>query len=120
MSVAAANARKFYEQVVAERRVFTFVDDGSYLVFKIGGAEVIPFWSHRSHLDSVQEFDPKFLSYEPDEISLEDFLAKTLPQLDREKIRVGVNWSGSRLTGYDLTVDELKRNLNYWIANPSS
>ena len=48
MSVAATQASKFYEQVIAEGRVFTVDDGEGYLVFPIGEIEVVPFWSSRS------------------------------------------------------------------------
>jgi hypothetical protein len=37
MSIAAAQASTFYEQVAREGVVFTFADDGSLLVFPNGG-----------------------------------------------------------------------------------
>jgi len=43
MSIAAAQASKFYEQVVRERAVFTLTEDGSFLVFPMVGREVVPF-----------------------------------------------------------------------------
>ena len=119
MSVAAAQAQKFYEQVAADRRVFTFLSEGSFLVFPVGGAEVVPFWSSASRLQRVQEFHAKYRAYETDEIPLADFLEKTLPLLETERIHVGANWSGERLTGYDLTVADLRRNLDYWLAKQS-
>ena len=46
-------------------------------------------------------------------MSLSDFLAKTLPDLEAGGLRVGVNWSGKRLTGFDLTVADLQANLEH-------
>src|SRR5688500_2672739 len=86
VSVASTQAQKFYEQVAAERRVFTFLDAGSFLVFPVGGAEVVPFWSNSSRMERVQEFHAKYRAYETDEIALADFLEKTLPQLESERI----------------------------------
>ena len=119
MTIAAAQAQKFYQQVTADQHVFTFLADDSYLVFKVGDAEVVPFWSSRSRLDRVQTLHPKYRNYMVDEISLDQFLTKTLSQFREEQIRVGVNWSGRRLTGYDLTADDLERNLKYWLAKAS-
>jgi hypothetical protein len=36
------------------------------------------------------------------EIKLADFLERWLPALERDGLRVGVNWSGPRAVGYDL------------------
>ena len=119
VSVASAQAQEFYKQVAAERRAFTFLDAGSFLVFPVGGGEVVPFWSSSSRLLRVQESHARYLAYETEEIALADFLEKTLPQLEAERSNVGVNWSGERLTGYNLTVADLRRNLDYWLAKQS-
>lgn len=116
MSFAAAQAGKFYQQVTTARRVFTFCDDGAYLVFPVDGASVVPFWSSRSRIDRVQALHPKYRSFQGIEIELADFLNNTLVQLGEEQIRIGVNWSGAKLVGYDQSVQELRRNLDYWIA----
>ena len=116
MTIAAAQAQQFYEQVATDGRVFTFLEDDSYLVFRISDMDVIPFWSSRSRLDEVQNTHAKYRKYLADEISLDAFLTKTLPQLRDEQIRIGVNWSGQRLTGYDLSADELEKNLKSRIS----
>lgn len=114
MSISAAQSSEFYEQVVRERRVFTFLEDGSFLVHPVEGREVVPFWSSRSRLERVQRAHPKFRGYELDETALDAFLTRTLPDLAAENIHVAINWSGARLTGYDVAVAELVRNLDYW------
>jgi hypothetical protein len=116
MSIAAAQASKFYEQVVAEGRVFTFADADSFLVFPVHGVDVVPFWSSRSRLRAVRKSHPKYRAFTEDEIALERFLSDTLTLLEQENIRVGVNWSGKRLVGYDITPTDLRRNLAHWQA----
>jgi hypothetical protein len=54
-----------------------------------------------------------------DQIPLTDFISKTLPQLEAESISIGLNWSGERLTGYDINVADLLRNLDYWVSKDS-
>jgi hypothetical protein len=114
MSIAAAHANQFYEQVVRERAVFSFTDDGSLLVYPVKDREVVPFWSSRARLDRVQREHPKYRNYVCKEIPLSEFLEETLPTLAREHIAAGINWSGPGLTGYDITVADLLRNLEYW------
>jgi hypothetical protein len=111
MSVAAAQASAFYEQVVAAGSVFTFVEDGSYLVFPVNGKDVVPFWSSRSRIETVQRAHPRYAAYAISEESLKQFLEKTLDQLEEENINVGVNWSGERSTGYDISAADVKRNI---------
>ncbi len=114
MTIAAAQANAFYEEVAREGRLFTFTGDGEFLVFRINDVDVIPFWSKRSRAVKVQETHPKYRQYEIDETSILDFYEKTLPLLKEERISVGVNWSGKKLTGYDVPVSQLKENLDYW------
>lgn len=114
MSVAAAQASQFYEQVVREGAVFTFTHEGSLLVFPVGDREVVPFWSSSARLDKIQREHPKYRKYARKEIPLTEFLEKALPALARGRISVGVNWSGAGLTGYDIPVSDLLRNLEYW------
>ncbi|MEQ4210148.1 DUF2750 domain-containing protein, partial [Actinopolymorpha sp. B9G3] len=49
---------------------------------------------------------------EPVEISGQDWLDKWLPNLEKDGLRIGLNWSGARATGYDLTVADVLRNLD--------
>lgn len=115
MSTAALHASKFYEQVVSDDKVFTFDDGDGYSVFRVNGEDVIPFWSSRTRLEKIKKAHLKYAKQEIAEEPFPVFMSDTLPLLEKEGIRVGVNWSGQRLTGYDITVAELRRNLQYWI-----
>jgi hypothetical protein len=115
MSIAAAQASKFYEQCVKEARVFTVLDEDNFLVFKIGDKDVIPFWSSRSRVQKTQSVHPKYANYVISEISLSEFLNKTLLLLEEQRINVGVNWSGARLVGYDVSAAELRNNIDFWV-----
>jgi hypothetical protein len=114
MSVAAAQASKFYEQVVVDGKVFTFMDDDSFLVFRKNDKEVIPFWSSRTRLEKIAKMHPKYSSSVIFEFSLAEFMNKTLLQLEEENICIGVNWSGPRLVGYNIPISELRTNIAYW------
>jgi hypothetical protein len=65
----------------------------------------------------VQELHPKYAAYAIEEISLSAFLAKTLPLLAEDGVRVGVNWSGARLSGYDVSVDDVRRNISHHVEH---
>lgn len=116
MSHAALQASAFYKEVASSGRVFTVIEDGSFLVFPHKDGEVVPFWSSRARVERVQKLHPKYRAHDCDEIPLEVFLDRTLEQLQHDGIRVGVNWSGKRLTGYDLAVPDLLKNLEYWMT----
>ena len=116
MSIAAAQASAFYEQAAKHGSVFTFLEDGNFLVFSIRGQDVVPFWSSRSRMAKVQAVHPKYARYAVEEIPLAQFLGETLGLMEAEGIHIGVNWSGKRLVGYDVPVAEVRRNLGHRLS----
>ncbi|MCY3022231.1 MAG: DUF2750 domain-containing protein [Planctomycetota bacterium] len=115
MSIAAAQAAKFYEQVAREGKVFTFQDELGHLVFRGTEGDAVPFWSSRSRLETIQKRIPRYRKFRIVEEALAHFLDETMSMLARENVHVGVNWSGATLKGYDISVDDLRRNIGYWI-----
>ena len=115
MSAASSQASAFYEQVARGGAVFTFTAEGDYLVFPVRGKEVVPFWSSRSRMLNVQKEHPKYAGYSISEESLADFLGSTMALFDKERICIGVNWSGAKLVGYDIEPEDLRRNIAYWV-----
>lgn len=114
MSTAAAQYDKFREQVVVEERVFTFTDGGELLVYPVRTGETVPFWSSRTRLETIQRRLPKYRQWQITEISLGEFWRR-LDQLERERVQVGMNWSGDNLTGYNVAVADLRTGLQYWM-----
>jgi hypothetical protein len=114
VTLAAAHYDKFKEQIVAEGVVFTFVESYEYLVLQVDGHEVIPFWSSRSRMEKVQAEHPKYRGFDIKEMHLTEFV-DWLPKLGEGGIRIGTNWSGKRLTGYDVEAKDLLAGLQYWI-----
>ena len=112
MSIAAAQHDKFMTQVAQERRVFSFTDQGQLLIYPTGRGNVIPFWSSRSRLVAIQKRSAKYRQWTITELSLEEFRTR-LAQLEREQLLVGVNWSGSELTGYNVPVSQLRASLDH-------
>ena len=119
MSIAAAAYARFREQVVEEGRAFTLLDDGNYLVFPVSGQEVIPFWSSRSRVEKVQQMHANLRAFAITQLSLAEFL-ELLPKLEADRVRVGANWSGKRLTGYDVEVRDVQAGLQYWLDKRQS
>jgi len=112
MSIAAPQYDKFREQVVADERAFTFTDRGELLVYPVRAGETVPFWSSRSRLETIQRRLPKYQQWQITEFTLQEFWRR-LDQLEREGIQVGVNWSGAKLTGYNVSVQSLKAALRH-------
>ena len=112
MSIAAAQHDKFMTQVAQERRVFSFTDEGQLLIYPTARGDVIPFWSSRGRLVAIQKRSAKYQQWAITELSLEEFQTR-LAQLERERLLVGVNWSGSELTGYNVPVSQLRASLEH-------
>ena len=115
MSIAAAQYAKFLEQAVSEGRVFTFTQSDEYLVFRVHDREVIPFWSSRSRMEKTQEEHTKYQKYLIAEMKLDEF-TNWLPKLGEDRISIGVNWSGKKLTGYDIEAGSLLEGLRHQIT----
>ena len=112
MSVAAAQARAFYEEAVREDSVWAVRDgEGFPAPLTPDGRRAMPFWSLRTRAQSVIARVPAYGVLVPVELPLAEFRARWLPGLQRDGIRVGVNWSGPFSTGYDLTAREVENLL---------
>lgn len=112
MSVVAAQADAFYSEVLAGERVYGIRDDGGFPAPKNGsGARAMPFRSKSSRAERVIATVPAYAGMQMVEIELGQWLDKWLPGLERDGQHVGLNWSGETAVGYDLSVEDLLRNL---------
>lgn len=112
MSISAAQYAKFNSEVAETGKAYTFTAKDELLIYPVRGQDVVPFWSSRSRLEKIQSVHPKYQRYEIAEYSLPEFKS-WLIQLEEENIHVGVNWSGERLTGYNVAVPELRAALEH-------
>jgi hypothetical protein len=67
----------------------------------------MPFWSLRSRAEKVITTVPAYEGFELVELTLAEFRSRWLPGLERDGLRVGLNWSGPRATGYDVHPSEV-------------
>ena len=58
---------------------------------------------------------PEYAHYTIHEKTFSEFYEQTLPWLEEQRIHIGVNWSGERLRGYDVSVSDLRASLEYWM-----
>ena len=114
MGTAALQYDKFKQQVAEEGKVFTFTSEGEYLVFPVRGKEVSPFWSSRRRMVTVQKSHQQYQRYEITEMGRDEFI-QWFPQLAKEGIHIGTNWSGKRLVGYDVSTQDLQAGIEYWM-----
>lgn len=103
MSQSASQAAAFYRDAAKSGTVWTLRDEGGYPAPKNReGIRAQPFWSSRTRVEKIIATVPAYASFEVEEIALDTFLAEWLPSLEDDDLRVGVNWSGPRATGYDI------------------
>jgi hypothetical protein len=76
MSQTAFQASAFYEEMASSRNVFTLLDGGSFLVFRVEEIEVVPFWSSRSRVLRVQNNHARYRPFECDQSGLDAFPRK--------------------------------------------
>ena len=112
MSIAAINADKFVSEVLDRALVWGIRDKvGFPTSTNASGETAMPFWSSKKRATSVVENVPAYRDFEPVPIALSEFVDRWLPDLKKDGLRCGLNWSGKRATGYDLTPDQVLARL---------
>ena len=71
----------------------------------------MPFWSSRSGAERMVATVPADQAFVVVEVTWDEFRDRWLAGLERDGLRVGVNWSSSKAVGYDLLPSELRRNV---------
>jgi hypothetical protein len=112
VSTSAAQAAAFYREVLREQSVWTIRDDAGYPApLNADGERTQPFWSLRTRAEHVVTQVPAYAGFRVEEILLDPFRERWLSGLEKDGIRVGLNWSGARATGYDIAAADVERNL---------
>ena len=121
MSQAASQAWAFYRDVAKNRKVWTIRDAGGFPAPKASdGSRAQPFWSSLSRVQRIIKTAPAYTGFQPHEISWEDFCAKWVPGLSKDSIKVGVNWSGAKVIGYDIEAEKLRRSVEAMIQDSAN
>ncbi len=105
-------AQAFYREVAAARALWTIRDHEGYPA-PIGssGKRAMPFWSSESRALTAIRRVGAYKEFVPVRIEWDSFCSRWLPGLLQDKILAGINWSGSRGTGYDVDPRELQENV---------
>jgi hypothetical protein len=121
VSIAAAHADAFYREVAAAQRLWTIRDE-SGIPAPVGtsGAREMPFWSRRSRAAAVIAGVAAYRAFTPVDVSWADFTARWVPGLERDGLRVGVNWSGERASGYDVAPSVVVQNVTAALARAAT
>jgi hypothetical protein len=118
VSASGAQAAAFFKDVAQQQIVWWVRDDlGSPAPRSTAGDPVFPYWSSQPRAQrAARIWGPEFRT---ESMTLDFWRRSALPDLARDQFRVGLNWSGPGLTGWDFTVDEVLRRLAH-SAPPSS
>lgn len=110
MSQAASQAAAFYSEVARAGRVWTIRDaDGFPAPVGGSGQRSQPFWSSLARVERIVKRVPAYLGFQAVELSLQEFMARWLTGLEKDGLRVGLNWTGPRATGYDIEPTTVRR-----------
>lgn len=115
MSQAAAQASAFYRDVARHRRLWTIRDKTGFPAPMTPEGRAMPFWSSRRRVDRIISNDP-YKDFSPVELTWEEFRDRWLPGLATDGIKVGVNWTGTQATGYDVPPDNVRSNVEYHLG----
>ena len=103
MSIAAAQASVFYDEVASGDAVWTIRDSNGFPApCNSDMRRVQPFWSKESRAQQIVDKVSAYSGFQTHRISRADFESRWLPGLEKDGLLVGLNWSGERATGYDL------------------
>lgn len=112
MSTSGAQSAAFFHDIARTRTVWWVRDDdGGPIPVATSGHLAFPYWSTKARAQRAAKlWGSQFRAVS---MPLDHWRSAALPDLAREDLRVGINWSGPRLTGWDFTVSEVINRLNY-------
>lgn len=114
MSQSAAQAAAFFKEVSESGVVWAIKDDNGFPApLGESGVRAMPFWSSKRRVQEIIRNVPAYKNFLPVELELTVFKERWLAGLTKDKINVGVNWSGNCATGYDLNSEDVSKNLEY-------
>lgn len=120
MSSAGAQANKFYEEV-SKNKALWFAESVKGIALELDlkdGKVSFPLWSSKSRIIQLKKLNPELLgSFSPREISWASFKEVLVPILKEKDRLVGVNLSGQKISGFDITVDSVIRQVEAFFKN---
>ncbi|BCJ35717.1 hypothetical protein Athai_32200 [Actinocatenispora thailandica] len=117
MSTSGAQAAAFFREIVRHPVVWSVRDDeGGPTWPSASGGQVVPYWSSEVRVKrAVAIWGARFRAVS---MPLRHWQQVELPDLAAGRLRVGINWSGPRLTGWDFTVAEVLNRLAHALGEP--
>jgi hypothetical protein len=112
MSISAINADSFVSEVLNGAQVWSIRDRDGFPTSTNGSGETaMPFWSSEKRAISIIKSVPTYCDFTPVMIPLATFIERWLPGLQKDSLYCGLNWTGARATGYDLSPADLMARL---------
>ncbi|WP_199514655.1 DUF2750 domain-containing protein [Nucisporomicrobium flavum] len=111
MSQSGSQAAAFFQEI-ARHQVVWYVrnDQGSPAPMTDSGDRAMPYWSSEVRAQRAVRVwggDLRVAS-----MTLQTWREQDIPQLAEEGLRVGLNWTGPNLVGWDFTVAETLNRLD--------
>ena len=112
MTMNAAHAESFFAEALDAGEVWSVRDaDGLPVPKNAEGRRAMPFWSKKSRAERVVNTVPAYSGFGVVGLPLAEWRSRWLPGLLRHGLLVGLNWSGSVATGYDVEPQDVERSL---------
>jgi hypothetical protein len=113
MSVSAAHADAFVKEIIEGQSVWAIRDSSGFPTStNASGETAMPFWSTESRTNRIVGSIAAYRGFMPVRLDLPQFVERWLPGLERDGLLVGLNWSGTHATGYDMSPAELRGRLD--------
>jgi hypothetical protein len=107
------SGNRFIKEIIEQKKVWTIENvEGVPTTFD-NGVESMPFWSSKLKTEKAIRDVNAYHEYRLLEISLDDFINKWLPGLEKDALFVGANLSGKNLIGSDWNPKELLEQIQY-------
>lgn len=120
MSASAAHADAFFREVLREGQVWTIRDsEGIPAPHGKDGVRSMPFWSLASRAQKLVDTIEAYAGFDVVGVHLDEWRLRWLPGLEEDGLLVGLNWSGPRASGYDVSPVSALASISAREASPS-
>ncbi|NDK05859.1 hypothetical protein LKM2_1831 [Leptospira kirschneri serovar Mozdok] len=110
---SSAQFHQFFIEIKKHKKVWTLRDESGFSSpITISGKRAMPFWSSLNRVQTVIDHVDAYSLFKTYEISFQNFMDRWLPGLKNDNLLVGINWTGSEATGYDLEPEKVLEYLN--------
>lgn len=112
MSQSSLQANRFYREVAKNKILWTIKDKKGFPApVNREGRRIIPFWSQLETVEKIIKGIPAYNGFIPHKLNWSEFVSKWLPGMIKDRMLVGLNWSGEKATGYDCEPLEVQKNI---------